>query len=128
MTIQIAEQRSYEIEGQTVTMPLVVGRADIGVATFLVSASKAQELLPGPELDVVELLPGRALLTISCVDYIETDLGRYNERNVTQGTPPALPVEKSPPVDSESDRHRPPRKRDGYERLKPRERGAFILE
>jgi hypothetical protein len=96
MTIQAAEPRSYEIEGQTVTMPLVVQHADAAVATFLVNASKARGLLPGPELDVVELIPGRALLTISCIDYIENDLGRYNEISLSffvreRGQAPAIP-------------------------------------
>jgi len=96
MTIEPAEPRTYEIEGQTVTMPLVVGRADIGVATYLVNASKAQELLPASDLDVVELIPGRAMLTISCVDYVETDLGRYNEISLSffvrkRGQQPTIP-------------------------------------
>ncbi len=96
MTVETAAPRTYEIEGKTVTMPLVVGRADIGLATYLVNASKARELLPGPELDVVELLPGRAILTVSCVDYIENDLGRYNEISLTffvreRGQSPSVP-------------------------------------
>lgn len=91
-----AGPRTYEIEGKPIAMPLVVARADIGLATYLVSASKARELLPGPELDIVELLPGRAVLTVSCVDYIENDLGRYHEISLTffvreKGQAPAVP-------------------------------------
>jgi hypothetical protein len=48
-------------------------------ATYLVSAAAARRLLPGPELDVVELLPGRALFSIACIDYRDNDLGDYDE-------------------------------------------------
>jgi hypothetical protein len=96
MTIETAAPRTYEIEGQTVTMPLVVKHADASVATFLVNASRARDLLPGPELDIVELIPGRALLTISCIDYVENDLGQYNEISLSffvreHGQSPAIP-------------------------------------
>src|SRR5204862_5373757 len=60
-------------------MPVVVRDAASGAATYLVSAAAARRLLPGPELDVVELLPGRGVLTIACIDYRDNDLGDYNE-------------------------------------------------
>jgi hypothetical protein len=34
---------------------------------------------PGPELDVVEVFPGQALFSIACIDYVDNDLGDYNE-------------------------------------------------
>jgi hypothetical protein len=55
------------------------GRSACRSSTYLVSAAAARRLLPGPELDVVELLPGRAVLTIACIDYRDNDLGDYNE-------------------------------------------------
>ena len=69
----------HVFEGRAVTLPVAVRDAASGAATWLVSAAAARALLPGPELDVVELLPGRALLTIACVDYRDNDLGDYNE-------------------------------------------------
>lgn len=71
--------RSYAIEGQTVTLPVVVRDAMSAAATYLVDATAARRLLPGPELDVVELLPGRALFSIACIQYRDNDLGDYNE-------------------------------------------------
>ena len=61
------------------TMPVVVRDATSAAATFLVDAAAARRLLPGPELDVVELLPGRALFSIACIQYRDNDLGDYNE-------------------------------------------------
>ena len=66
-------------DDREVRMPVVVRDAASGAATYLVSAAAARRLLPGPELDVVELLPGRAVLTIACIDYRDNDLGDYNE-------------------------------------------------
>lgn len=75
-----AERRGpWIFDGREVRMPVVVRDAASGAATYLVSAAAARRLLPGPELDVVELLPGRAVLTIACIDYRDNDLGDYNE-------------------------------------------------
>jgi hypothetical protein len=48
----------------------------------LVSARAAQALLPGPELEIAEVMPGRGLLSISCIDYRDNDLGDYNEVSI----------------------------------------------
>ena len=60
-------------------MPVVVRDAASAAATYLVPSAAARRLLPGPELDVVELLPGRALFSIAAIDYRDNDLGDYNE-------------------------------------------------
>ena len=70
--------QSYSIEGRTVAMPVVVRDATSAAATFLVNAAAARRLLP-EGLDVVELLPGRALFSIACIQYCDNDLGNYNE-------------------------------------------------
>lgn len=75
----VADSRRYIFQGREVTMPVIVRRASSMAATYLVSAAAARRLLPGPELDVVELLPGRALFSIACIDYQDNDLGDYDE-------------------------------------------------
>ena len=82
MSVQPAAVRSghsYVIEGRTVTMPVVVRDATSAAATFLVNAAAARRLMPDPALDVVELLPGRALFSIACIQYRDNDLGNYTE-------------------------------------------------
>ena len=88
--------RTYQIQGRNVTLPVVVRDASSGSATFLVGAASARRLLPGPELDVVEVLPGRALLSVSCIDYRDNDLGDYNEISIAffvreRGAKPTIP-------------------------------------
>lgn len=82
MAAPLPPSPSYTIQGRPVTMPCLVRRATSGAATFLVKASAARALLPTPELDVVELLPGRALASLACIDYQDNDLGDYHEISV----------------------------------------------
>ncbi|MGB8331838.1 MAG: hypothetical protein WCE62_17055, partial [Polyangiales bacterium] len=72
----------YFIEGRTVTMPCVVRDARSATGTWLVSSRAARTLLPGPELEIAEVLPGRGLLSIACIDYLDNDLGDYNEVSI----------------------------------------------
>src|SRR6266850_6350808 len=81
-TAAAIRDRRYVFGGREVTLPVVVRDASSGAATYLVSSRAARRLLPGPELDVVELLPGRALFSIACIDYRDNDLGDYNEVSI----------------------------------------------
>jgi hypothetical protein len=72
----------YVFEGREVTMPVVVRDASSVAATWLVDAAAARRLLPGAELDVLEPLPGRALLSLACIDYVDNDLGDYDEVSI----------------------------------------------
>lgn len=71
--------QDYVIQGQTVSMPCIVRDACSATATWLVPKDAAQALLPGPELEVAEVMPGRGLFSLSCIDYRDNDLGDYNE-------------------------------------------------
>ncbi len=86
----------HVIQGREVALPARVRTARAGAATYLVSAAAARRLLPGPELEVPELLPGRALASLAVIDYVDNDLGDYNEVSIslfvrTRGTPRNLP-------------------------------------
>jgi hypothetical protein len=74
---------SYEIQGQTVELPVVVRRAKGGVAFFDVDAAAAQAFLPGEAFEVVESAPGTAQLLIVLMDYEDNDLGDYLEVGLT---------------------------------------------
>jgi hypothetical protein len=72
----------FEIQGKQIGFPVVVRQATSGAATFLVSAAAARPLLPGPEIEIAEVLPGRALCSIAAIDYRDNDLGDYNEVSI----------------------------------------------
>lgn len=93
---QPSPPNSYLIQGRTVTMPCIVRDACSATATWLVSSRAAQLLLPGPELEIAEVMPRRGLLSISCIDYRDNDLGDYNEVSIAffvreRGAPRGLP-------------------------------------
>jgi hypothetical protein len=86
----------YVFQGREVTLPVVVRDASSSAATWAVDAAAARRLLPGPELEVVEVFPGRALFSIACIDYVDNDLGDYNEVCIAlfvrrRGEAPVLP-------------------------------------
>lgn len=86
----------YTIQGRKVTMPCLVRDACSATATWIVSARAAQALLPARDLEIAEVLPGRGLLSIACIDYRDNDLGDYNEVSIAffvrrRGERPAIP-------------------------------------
>lgn len=87
----------YLIQGQRVTLPVVVRDASSGAATYAVSAAAAKKLLPSDDLELVELWPGRALCSLAMIEYRDNDLGKYNEVSIAffvrpRGAPRGLPV------------------------------------
>lgn len=70
---------SYEIQGQTVTLPCIVRDAGSGSAIFLAPAEPVQRLLPGDAFEVVESAPGQTQVIVAVIDYRDNDLGDYDE-------------------------------------------------
>jgi hypothetical protein len=87
----------FEIQGRSVALPVEVRDASAATATFAVDARAARRLLPGPEIELAEPWPGRALLSLGCIDYRDNDLGDYDEISLAffvreRGAPRGLPV------------------------------------
>src|SRR5690348_4466203 len=74
---------SYDIAGQTVTMPVQVRDASAATILYEVDAAAAQALVPGDAFRVVENEPGRAHFALVLVDYRDNDLGAYHEVGFT---------------------------------------------
>ena len=81
--IRMESAQTYLIQGRTVRMPVEVRDASTGVATYLVSASVAQSLIPDGDFEVAHALPGRTPLALAVIDYRDNDLGDYNEVSIT---------------------------------------------
>ncbi len=82
MTDEPKGEFSRQIQGRDIFMPCIVADASSGTAAFLVDAEEARRMLPGDEFDLIEILPGRALLSVALIDYKENDLGDYNEVSI----------------------------------------------
>ena len=64
------------------TLPVEVRDATNASAAFLVPSAAARGLIPDGALEVAELLPGQALLSIAAIDYRDNDLGDYDEVSI----------------------------------------------
>ncbi|NRI65565.1 acetoacetate decarboxylase [Rhodococcus sp. MS16] len=74
---------SYTILGKTVEMPVEVRTASAFMAMFSVPSVTAQSIINHTGLTVLQFRPGRALCGLVFVDYVDGDLGPYNEFGVT---------------------------------------------
>jgi hypothetical protein len=78
----VSAKPSYDIQGTRVAMPCVVRRASSATAMYLVGADGVRALLPDDAFEVVEPSPGQAQLVLGLIDYVDNDLGDYNEVGV----------------------------------------------
>lgn len=74
--------KRHTIQGREIAFPVEVRDATSGSATFPVSSAAARRLLPGDELRIAEILPGRGLCSIAAIDYKDNDLGDYHEISI----------------------------------------------
>ena len=71
-----------EIQGQSITFPMVVTSANIATLLFTVPTAAAAALVPGNAFEIVESAAGSTQLIIAACDYIENPWGAYREINI----------------------------------------------
>jgi hypothetical protein len=76
-----------EILGRRVDLPVQVREARAAAATFVVRRDPVRGLLDGTGLEPVRLPGARTLCVIAAVQYVDSDLGRYNEVAVAFAVP-----------------------------------------
>jgi hypothetical protein len=69
----------HTIAGTVLTMPIKIRAADLHSATYSVDADAAQKLIDYSGLRVCRYVPGRAVVTLMLVRYVDGDLGQYHE-------------------------------------------------
>ncbi|WP_054814291.1 acetoacetate decarboxylase family protein [Nocardia arizonensis] len=74
---------THTVLGREVRMPVRIRQARAFMATYRVPAAAAQRLVDYSGLRVLRLPRDRALCTLVFVDYIDGDLGPYNEFGVS---------------------------------------------
>ncbi|MBP2706066.1 acetoacetate decarboxylase family protein [Microbispora sp. RL4-1S] len=85
---------SHHIHGRRIDMPVEVRDASMCGALYLVRADAARAVLAYSGMDVVEVLPGKAVCVLVFVRYHDSDLDAYDEFGVVflvrrHGTGPA---------------------------------------
>ena len=69
----------HTIAGTVITMPVQIRMANQHMAMFSVDADAAQHLIDYSGLQVCRYLPGRAIVVLMLMHYIDGDLGQYYE-------------------------------------------------
>ena len=69
----------HTIAGTVLTMPVKIRKATQHMAMFSVAADAAQRLIDDSGLKVCRYLPGRAVVILMLMHYVEGDLGQYYE-------------------------------------------------
>ena len=74
--------RTHIVLDRTVTMPVRVRTATAATAMFSVAAGRAQAMVNRSGLEVLEYRPGRSVVGLVFVRYVDGDLGPYDELGV----------------------------------------------
>lgn len=69
----------HTIAGTVLTMPVKIRKANQHMAMFSVDADAAQRLIDYSGLQVCRYLPGRAIVVLMLMHYLDGDLGQYHE-------------------------------------------------
>ena len=69
----------HTIAGTVLTMPVKIRKANQHMAMFSVDADAAQQMIDYSGLKVCRYVPGRALVVLMLMHYIDGDLGEYLE-------------------------------------------------
>jgi Acetoacetate decarboxylase (ADC) len=69
----------HTIAGTVLTMPVKIRKAQQHMAMFSVNADAAQRMIDYSGLQVCRYLPGRAIVVLMLMHYVDGDLGEYYE-------------------------------------------------
>jgi hypothetical protein len=69
----------HTIAGTVLTMPVKIRKAEQHMAMFSVKAEAAQQMIDYSGLKVCQFLPGRAIVVLMLMRYVDGDLGQYYE-------------------------------------------------
>ncbi|OBG54673.1 MULTISPECIES: acetoacetate decarboxylase family protein [unclassified Mycobacterium] len=69
----------HTIAGTVLTMPVRIRQANQHMAMFSVDADAAQQMIDYSGLQVCRYLPGRAIVVLMLMHYLDGDLGQYHE-------------------------------------------------
>lgn len=73
---------THDVLGTPIEMPVHIRQASCFVGGFTASAAAAQAAISDTGLEVLRVRPGRAMCMLVFVDYVDGDLGPYNEFGV----------------------------------------------
>lgn len=90
------EPGQFRIADQVVSLPVWVRDASVVFASFVVPLTAARAIVADPRLELAQVFPGRAMVSIAVIEYRDNDLGQYNELAI--GFPVRLGGGRSLPI------------------------------
>lgn len=85
-------RRSYSIEGQTLRYPTYFKDGAAAAGLFVVSAEEADRRIADSGFKTARIAPGKAIFSLTCVDYRDTQCGVYQEIAMSFFVAPLHPV------------------------------------
>ena len=79
MMRRVDPRRSFDLHGERLDYPTRFEDGSSCMGLFTVGAARAAELLRETPFTVAEVLPGRAVCSLNCVHYTDSDCGPYDE-------------------------------------------------
>lgn len=73
------EERRFNIDGLDLGYPTLFREGSTSIAMFAVPTGVANRLITDSGFSVAEVAPGRAVLSLACVHYTDTECGSYEE-------------------------------------------------
>ncbi len=74
-----ADEQRFDIEGQNLGYPTQFRDGSSALGLFVVPSRTADALIADSGFEVAKIGPGRAVLSLACVHYTDSDCGVYNE-------------------------------------------------
>ncbi len=71
--------RTFQIDGRELVYPTCFRDGCSSIGLFVVNARRANELIADSGFKVAQIAPGKALLSLNCVHYADSDCGSYQE-------------------------------------------------
>jgi hypothetical protein len=95
-----ANTRTFEIEGRTLGYPSFYRDGSSALGLFVVPSRSANSLIAESGFEVAEVAPARAIFSLACVHYTDSDCGVYEEISMgffvkKHGQPRGLPYLKT---------------------------------
>ncbi len=69
----------FDLHGVQLSYPTSFRDGSSCMGGFVVESDRAARLITGTPFEVAEILPGRAICSLNCVHYTDTDCGSYEE-------------------------------------------------
>ncbi|MFI6515586.1 acetoacetate decarboxylase family protein [Spirillospora sp. NPDC050679] len=78
-----SSDKHFLVQGEAVTLPARFWDTAVGLALFAVPADAVRDIIGYSKLPVLEVRPGKAVCALVFIRYAASDLGAYNEFDVT---------------------------------------------